>query len=264
LDYFVLILINFSCNSRYHGSLTKESNFKKIQEIEASSEPLTYKLPQPKDLRVLILEVYKDISEIFVHTIDYSYIYKSNINTYVVSIWVSWSTVMSVNYDLKQYILRTLLVISLSHDGKSSIRYDLCKQKFLDLLDIIAQQVDNSRICGRIRDILVNDADKDLRIRFYNCLLISDLAHLFFIGKVEDALDNGDTNTLDEGIVDEEGSPIFYDIETNTFEGNKITSKVRFLLDQLIRSTYNSEKNIDDQLLEKTSAWLLLSLSSKN
>lgn len=264
-DYFILILINFSIHSKYHGSLSKESIIEKVIKDHSGSNMLYYRIPAPKELRELILDVYKDISEIFVHIIDYTYIYKRNINTYVQSIWTSWSTVISVAMDLKQYILRTLLVISISEEGKAPDRYVICKNKFINLMKHISTTNKNFHLYDKIK-IILNDTseDDDLRIRFYNCLIISDLVNHFFIGRLEGILDNEDANRLLPDNVDESGNPVSYDIETNSFDGNNIKSKVRFLLDQLLRACYNSGNNKNDSLKEKTSAWLLLSLSTIN
>lgn len=263
-EYFILLLFNFSINSINHGSLTRESNYRGVIRKMTEQDKFKYKIPVPKELRILLLAVYKDISEIFVHAIDFTYIYKRNVDIYIQSIWASWSTVTSVAFDLKQYILRTLLIISLSEDGKTSVRYELCKKKFLSLLDQIAERNDHAFLFSRIKEILNDKNEIDLQVRFNNCLVISDMVGHFFIGKLETTLDGDDRNLLPAGITTDEENTITYNIETNTFEGDNIKSKVRFLLDQLLRTTYFNEETFPDAEKEKTSAWLLLSLSSYN
>lgn len=264
-EYFILLLINFAINSKYFGSLTRECNFKKVDALRASNAPeIQLFSPPNEELRDLILIMYKDISEIFVHVIDFSYIYKQNLIIYIQSIWASWSTVTAVSYDIKQYVLRTLLIISLSEDGKASIRFDRCITKFLGFIDGIAEQNNNSYLFQRIKKLLEDNEDDDLRIRFYNCLIVSDLVYQFFIGKLENKFDNNDSNRLVAGTTNDKEQQISYNIETNTFEGDFIKSKVRFALDQLLRTTYVQPIQIQDSEMEKTSAWLLLSLSTYN
>lgn len=261
IDYFQLTLLMFCINSRYHGSLTLESNEKEI--IKLHAEAKSYYLPNAEALNLIILELYKDITEIFVHVIDFSYIYARNIDTYVQSIWASWSTVTSVSIDLKQYILRTLLVISTTLDGENENRFLRSKQQFLNLLSTIANQNNNSYLFKKIQGIL-NDSNDDLWYRFNNCLIISDLASVFFVGTLQQFLDNQDENRLGNDYVDENGHKLIYNLEPNSFQAKNIKSKVSFLLDQLIRKTYNLEKEIDHDENERNSAWLLLSLSSIN
>ena len=91
---------------------------------------------------------------------------------------------------------------------------------------------------------------------------MSDLCNCFYRGNLAELLDNDDKNRLMSDHFNEEGNPIFYNIDTNSFEGYKIRSKVRFLWDQLVRKTNLGNMDITDEKNEKTTAWLLLSLSS--
>ena len=255
--------MNFAIYSNYHGSLTIESHYSLLSEIHASIDKFDYKLPKAETLRKLILSVYKDISEIFVHVIDYTYIYGRKLDQYLLSIWTSWSTESAVANDIKQYILRTLLIIALGVEGKASFRYEKSKLKFLEILELFSKRNGPNYIFKRIKTLLEDKSEKDLKTRFYNCLVVADLVNLFFIGKLQKKLDNNDNNTLIEGTVDDEGNLILYNLEPNFFEADPITSKVRFVLDQLLRASSSNKKEIDDKA-EKTSGWLLLTLSSHN
>ena len=95
-------------------------------------------------------------------------------------------------------------------------------------------------------------------------MIVGDLVYNFFVGKLETLLDNRDKNTLPKGSVDEFGIPTLYYVQRNSFEGEAICSKVRFLLDQLSREVYADTSKEGDDMTEKTSAWLLLTLSSIN
>jgi hypothetical protein len=263
-DYFTLILIKYCINSQYYGSLSRVSNQVLLEELRAdSSKKAKYKLPTPLELNELVIHLYKDITEIFVHVLDYCYIYTRNIETYLQSIWSSWSTVITVSNDLKQYILRTLVVIGLTENGDIEYRFTKSKQVFVRLLEKIASHNGNAYLFSRIKDIISNHNDVDLKDRFCNCIIVADMAYNYFVGELETYFDNHDNNRLGK-FSDEAGNNFVYNIERNTFQGDKINSKVRFLLDQLIRETVDSTSNYDDDYKERTSAWLLLSLSSIN
>ena len=259
-DYFTLVLISYCINSDYYGSLTKNP-LNNIVSQTRTEGGLDYKFPSLEKLRGLILDNYKEISEIFVHTLDYTYIYNSEPKAYIQSIWKSWSTVLVVAHDIEQYILRTLLVISLSEDGESTSRYTRAKTKFLVHINELVKKED-SLLFKKVIEILSTKEDDNLRLRFYNSLIVSDLCNCFYRGNLAELLDNDDKNRLMSDHFNEEGNPIFYNIDTNSFEGYKIRSKVRFLWDQLVRKTNLGNMDITDEKNEKTTAWLLLSLSS--
>ena len=263
-DYFTLILIKFCINYQYYGSLSLKSNQPLLNELRADpSKKKKYNLPTFSELSEIIIDLYKDITEIFVHVLDYCYIYTRDIKTYLQSIWASWSTVIAVSNDLKQYVLRSLVVIGLTEQGAMEYRFERSKIILNGLLEKIAQQNGNAYLFSRIKELLDDKDTSDLKDRFCNCIIVGDLAYNFFVGELEKKFDNSDLNRI-SNYSDDQGNRSAYDVERNSFKGNHIKSKVRFLLDQLIKETIDSTSNYSDDYKERTSAWLLLSLSSFN
>jgi hypothetical protein len=264
-DFFITTLLKFIINANIYGSLNSPANAFAIDECMASLEKrLAYSLPDAPELQENMLLYYKDITEIFVHVIDYCYIYKQQTDIYLMSIWASWSTIPAVANDIKQYIMRSLIVIGLTIDGSVDKRFIAVIAQFKELLNHLKAKHRNF-MYDRILS-LINDTDQydDLKLRFYNCMIVGDLVYNFFVGKLETLLDNKDKNTLPKGSVDENGNPKLYYVQRNSFEGEAIDSKVRFLLDQLSREIYTDLSDESDECTEKTSAWLLLTLSSIN
>ncbi|MXV16498.1 hypothetical protein [Hufsiella ginkgonis] len=263
-EFFIATIIKFVINAEVFGSLIAPSDSLKIVECQGSAERKTdYMMPDSLHLQNKLLWYYKDVTEIFVHVIDFCYIYKKQEEVYMMSIWASWSTIPAVVNDIKQYILRSLVIIGLQIEGSLQKRYTLVVEQFRSILMKLKSR-DNNFMYNRIFSLLnQKEHYKDLQYRFYNCMIVGDLAYHFFVGKLETLLDNNDKNTLPVGNEDEFGVPALYYIQRNSFEGESIKSKVRFLLDQLIKEAYY-EHNVarSDDLIEKTSAWLLLSLSS--
>jgi hypothetical protein len=259
-DYFVIVLINYTFIAESFGSLTMPSNKSVIEDLRSNADKTQGFFNQPGDtLKDSIRHYYKDITEIFVHVIDYCYIYKQQLDVYMMSIWTSWGTVVAVTNDIKQYILRSLIICSLNVDGDSNTRFKIVKIKFLQLITDLNAQKPNA-VFDKI--LLDDECARDLMMRFYNCIIIGDLVYNFFVAKLETHLDNKDDNILPDGLYDDD-IPITYYINTNTFIGQPIKSKVRFLLDQLGREVFKKRVSEPDELIEKTSAWLLLCLSSK-
>lgn len=260
-DYFKLILLNYCINARYFGSLSKGCN-----EVMITENRITYQLPDPIQLKLLLKEYYRDINEIFVHVIDFCYIYKRDIKSYVLSIWVSWSTIPSVTKDLQQYVIRTLIVLALNTNGSAKNRFEEAKSTFLAILPTLAKRR-NSIIFDQIGFLLRDERNLDLMYRFENCVIVADIVYNFFVGNIELLLENGDQGVVafDSSVDQRDDDEIanIYDTETGYFTEASLKSKVVFLLDQLIREVNRSNHSeIGDQEKERLSSWLLLSLSS--
>lgn len=265
--YFTLTLFNFAAFSNFYGSLNRPSNYGTIQAIRAagSNKKTELQLVTCDELKELLQNVHKDITEIFVHIIDYCYIYNKKLESYLASIWLSWSTMPAVAVNIKQYILRSLIIVSLDLQGNSNKRFESSLLSFRKILSGLAAKGIESTIIATILSIINNETEKrDLKFRFYNCIIVGDLAYNFLVAKMEKILNNADPNLAFEDDKDEFGNPISYSIKTNSFEGKNITSKVRFLIDQLEREIARGRLAITNQVNERTSAWLLLSLASHN
>jgi hypothetical protein len=267
-NYFTLCLFNFAALSNYYGSLNRPSNHSAIQKIRANTslkKKTELRLLDCEELKELLQNVHRDITEIFVHVIDYSYIYNRRLETYLTSIWLSWSTIPSVAINLRQYIIRSLIVIAIDETGSSSKRFETSLLRFRKILDGIAEKGIQSSIISTIIMIINDETEKrDLKFRFYNCIIVGDLVNKFLVSKMERVLNNEDENLLEKDQTDENGNPISYSIATNSLEGRKIKSKVRFLIDQLEKEISRSNQSISNDMSERTSAWLMLSLASKN
>lgn len=262
-DFFTAVLVNYCINAHFFGSLSRESNHELVTNRRSQ-----YAQPTSYQLKHLIKAIYRDINEIFVHIIDFAYIYKRDNKAYLLSIWASWSTVPSVTIDLKQYIVRTLIVISLSKKGTSKERFDQAKIYFLSILPELVKRKD-AFVYDLIKNHLENDPNDDLYYRFCNCIIVGDIVFNFFTGNIEALLENGDTNiapyTNEVEFVTEDDTDM-YDLDTGEFPKREIKSKTVFLLDQLLRHVRNKKEGHkpSDEETERKSSWLLLSLSSYN
>ena len=260
-EFFRLILIQFSIHSLYMGSLS----FSGDPEFEID-QMVDYDFPNVDELYSVIRDSYKDVNEIFVHVLDFVYVYRRDKRIYLTSIWSSWSTLPSVVIDVEQYFLRTLLVVALDIPGTPKDRFEQSKKLFLGVLAFIDRDDVGETILTKLTDLTNLDTESEMLGRFTNCIIVADIVYKFFTAKIEIFLKNGDkkvfsppTPFFDMGVSDS-----MYDVNVDEFISKPILSKIGFLLDQTYRQCGVSKESDVDENIEKTSSWLLLALSSIN
>ena len=105
LDSIKYVLILHCCMSDTFGSLTKSTDTPVISGTDLKS---------PEDMTTLyelLADNFRNINEVFVHLFDFKYIYRGQQNFYIKSIWHSWSSLPHIDADIRQYVLRSLIVI---------------------------------------------------------------------------------------------------------------------------------------------------------
>nr|WP_321406237.1 hypothetical protein [uncultured Carboxylicivirga sp.] len=278
LDVFRFQIFLYCINSQYFGSLS--ANWPKEKYNSYQVEKKEWRLPDEFGLLKLVQNNYKDISEIFVHAIDFAYIYSYKTSEYLDSIWNSWATVTTVAINLDQYILRSLLVISTTKNDIIDVksRFIECVKEFVQEIKKISLSSDFKPFFENIIESFENEKGiidynkpllEDLRFRFYNCVRISDLVCNFFIGKMQKFLNRNDKNILfgsEKTREYYEGGAFTnktYELTQEEFEPIQVISKVRFALSQLLNTT-EKIKSGHNQFSERESAWILVTLSSIN
>ena len=247
-DFLSYSLFVFCIYTQYYGSLSIKHDSTKYSLSEKDIYEVVPLVPSdPAVMATLVKNSYKDISEIFVHTLDYAYIYKKRHVEYLRSIWSSWSTVPIVVSNLSHYVLRSLIIIGLEETGNSETRY---KKASSELIKVCSELKNENFIFQSILDFMKNYlTNDDLRYRFHNCIVVGDIAYKFFAANVQKYLDRGDDLVSND-------RP-YYGLENGTFENIVTKSKVRFLLEQL----FHTIDNKDEIHYEWNSAWLLLATS---
>ena len=256
IDLIRLIILKYCLDSRFYGSLTEKWDKTKYHNNNSNTN---YELPSPAQFDKRITKLYKGISEIFVHIIDFVYVYSKNLEVYLTSLWSSWACTPIVRQDLEQYIIRTLLVISTTIEGKSKYRYKESLKIFKYIINEKFVSNKNNELFRHIEDLLVVE-EKSLEHRFTNSLRVADVVNSFFIANLGGLLSKND-RLYSPNADNDEGH--FYDLNPNEFKKTSVLSKMAFVFDQLNRTVLSSEKNKMDKI-EKQSAWLLLTLSSIN
>ncbi|MEO0555602.1 MAG: hypothetical protein AAF149_20525 [Bacteroidota bacterium] len=285
-EYFQLLLLSYCVNSKAYGSLSREWDLKSKREVEkhltnqpTGLDPVKRMFGTPTEdefIRDLTDHHYRDLSEIFVHVIDFKYIYDGNLNLYVNALWASWITVPVVRLKIKQYILRTLLLfgITVEEELDPVTRFDRSVKKFQKLFSGLAEDHINKKVFDEIDEYFTLDKYqqdyRDLEQRFSNCIVIADIVAHYFIANVDPVLFNSDRKIYREtdNYKDSKGNALLYEIDTMAFEDTEISSKTRFLLDQFNRMLNSVKEDSNKDVLttsdEYVSSWLLLALSSTN
>lgn len=254
-EYIQVCIYRYILNVRYYGSLSRVAIDNKVL---LHTNPNSYNLPKDIDeLYEGTKSEYRNISEIIVHILDYKYIY-NDIDVYMETIWSSWAEVPSVYEEINNYIIRSLLVYStIDTDGLPYERFEKTLIKFKAKMQTIFKI--NSSIYSKVNDSITKNKS-DLKDRFTNCLLISDLAVTFFYTKVN-------FNEKAHFIKNEEplNTEYQFDFEYPEFYDEEVKSKISLGLSELIKKVKQMQTTgMSNEQIERETAWLLVTLSSQS
>ena len=256
LEYFKIVFGNYIVLSELYGSLSISSP--SINNVSQSSgvKKLNANKPSPMDYFKRCRLLYTEISEILTHCFDYAYVYSYDSDIYMKSIWQSWSEIPSIYEDLEQYILRSLLILSRKEQGETFTRYDQSIKHFQRL---ITKQFKgkNDNIIKKITKTIESN-DFNLKSRFKNCILISDLTFNFFTLDLNWYFGKSDKyhSKIDNSFVYEYGCPIL--------RQESDCSKIRMSFSELHKIIMHENDQLSNKEIERQTAWLFLMLSNNN
>ena len=105
------VILSYCCLTQTFGSMTRSPSTSSAFADGADERIGELRLPgHDQELRQCLALEYKNISEIIVHVLDMFYFYSDEFDKYNRSVWLSWRTVPAVLNDIRQYVLRALLV----------------------------------------------------------------------------------------------------------------------------------------------------------
>jgi hypothetical protein len=258
LDSLRAIILSYCCNAISHGSLTRDivgaGQGYKEQEIS-----LSFPLLARDSLWLAYEAEYRNISEIFVHILDLHYFYCSSLSHYVRLIWRSWSTVPQVWADLRQYILRSLLVVATKTEGTAYERFGSARLRLVEILEGL--QSDSTLPAPVINEALKRlkreYAEKHLFYPFAASMILVDVVHQVLTSSaIRGSLNAGDphfslapTTTFEEWLL--------YDMP-DKFVDDVVISPTAYLADRLSREVQQPE----GQALEAKTAAMFLACAS--
>ena len=152
LDSFRTVIFGYCCLAATHGSLTRDK-----PHVESENE-LKMPLLIKEDLWLALQTELRNISEVFVHVLDLHYFYRSCLFEYVPAIWRSWAPLPQVRSDLRQYLLRTLLVVASKKTGTRRRRFEQAKLSLVSYLERIPSGGSGG---GTIREAINRLTDED-------------------------------------------------------------------------------------------------------
>lgn len=233
LDSLRAAILGYCCLTITHGSLTRESDMSRRQDgVEVAAN---FWLPKRDRLwNVLEMEL-RNISEILVHVLDLHYFYRSSLRAYVPLIWRSWSPLPQVKGDLRQYLLRTLLVVATGTSGTFYERFRSARGHLLELLEpLLAQRGAGSLTIALAVDILRNEKDAEkLFYPFRASLILVDIAHYVLLSKeIRGSLNVGDRHVGFKTDETDFETSFHYDFPDG-FVDDAIVQPTAFLADRL-------------------------------
>ena len=152
LDSIRSIIINYCLRTKNFGSITESIEYNSV----VTKDGVPFSLPSFNDFHSTFQNEIRNINEVFVHVLDFYYFYGARTSKYIPLIWHSWSTVSHVNADMRQYILRSLLVISSTIDQGPSERWKISLKRFSDIIEDELEVINNP-ILNKIMSIIGND-----------------------------------------------------------------------------------------------------------
>jgi hypothetical protein len=257
LDSLRAIILSYCCNAVSHGSLTSDVVGADLYRQESVSLP--FPLLAADSLWRAYEAEYRNINEIFVHVLDLHYFYCSCLSHYVQLIWRSWSTVPQVWADLRQYILRSLLVVATKTEGTVYERFASARSRLTDLLENL--QNDKTAHAPVINEALKRlkreYAEKHLFFPFAASMILVDVVHhVLTSSTIRGSLNGGDphfrpaqTTTFEEWLL--------YDMP-DEFVDDVVISPTAYLADRLSRQTLEPQ----GPALEARTAALFLACAS--
>jgi hypothetical protein len=256
LDSIRSIIINYCLGTKNFGSLTESIEYTSV----LTNEGVPFSLPNFNHFHQLFQNEIRNINEVFVHILDFYYFYGGRSSKYIPLIWYSWSSVPHVSADIRQYILRSLLVVASTIDQDPTERWTLSLKKFSDIINKEKEAKKNA-IFNKVSSIIENKKllDDYYYNAFKNSLILVDLAKdIFYSKKIASKLWDDDNISKNPGENDVE-IEITYDLPVD-FINEVIDSPVAYLFDRMIKVLKNQ---IEDYDVERITALCFLAMNSK-
>jgi hypothetical protein len=232
LDSIRYIIITHCCLADKHGSLSHIG-----ENIVAGNRHKNFNIPKDYNtLFRLLMHNFRNINEIFVHIFDFYYIYRGQLEYYLMAIWHSWSSLPHINADLRQYILRSLVVISTKVVAQDP------HERFIESVSILKNSMAllhaevEKPLIAKIVFLLsdVKKLSKDYYGGFYSHLMLADMISNIFISDIissnlykDDFVIVVDNNSKEE-------MDFVYQLNDN-FEDVSIESPIAFILNRIHR-----------------------------
>jgi hypothetical protein len=256
LDSIRAVILSYCCNTVTQGSLTKISD---NGGGTATRTTMRIWLPSPEGLRQLFASECRNISEVFVHVLDLHYFYCSNVRHYIPLIWRSWCHAPQVLGDLRQYVLRSLLVIAAQMGGT---RFDRFRSALAQLEALLLSLVSTDGACPQavgeaIEMLRSKPAQKELFFPFSASLILVDLVQRVLTSSaVRGEIHGGDDHLRREQTAQQE-EWLTYDM-ADGFVDERVISQTAYLLHRLTRPGNQPS----DQALEAETTSLFLACCS--
>ena len=245
LDSLRAIILKYCCKTIDAGSLTAA---RPRRPSENGKVEFKIKLPESDDLRGVLSDEFRNVCEILVHTLDLHYFYRSCLSHYIPLIWKSWSKAPQVRADLRQYLLRSLLVIAARRQGTPTARFKLSRAYLEDLLRKTNRGNGESMpVIEEAVSMLVRDySNEHLFPAFQASLILADLAdHVLMSTKIRGEIHKDDTHFREahDDATNEEW--LYYDMPEG-FVDDKVVSPTAFIADRLTNQIDGeSERDIE-------------------
>jgi hypothetical protein len=254
-DSIRFAIINFCLWVQTCGNATDETPSNSRRHASAN-----YRLPETADqLRYVVASNWKIVNEIMVHVLDFHYFYNGSINTYIDSIWESWSTVPVVLDHMDHYILRTIAAVSSPGHEELVTRFDLASEKLAERIDNLLKRGRRSVVLQSCHSLLAEKGAKNrLRVTSLPYIYLADITKAFLLSsRVHSSLVYAEKDKyVDLGVAESEYS---YLLKTGEWNDSGVASIIPFLADRLRRSISDTSEVLP---VEYRTAWMFMMAAS--
>lgn len=257
IDSIRNIIINYCLGTNIYGSLTIQKEYL----VTYKTKGAAFRMPKFEDFHPIFLRENRNLNEIFVHVLDFHYFYRGRAEKYIPLIWLSWSSVPHINADIRQYILRSLIVIASNLDLDPYERWEIALR---DFKEIISQNnsFNNIPLIKKLIDTLANESDvmKYYFGAFKNSMKIVDLVKdVFYSESIRAKLWDDDNITY---VNDEDGVMTdFIYTAPNDFIDLSVKSPIPYLFDRMTK-ILNKDISTDD--VERLTTMTYLAMNSNS
>jgi hypothetical protein len=195
-------------------------------------------------------------SEILVHFHDYYFVYASQPNIYIRSLWASWINVAGPYARPSEYLARSLATIACGTGYKTDAAFIYAKEILMDALLSLEAIGVSSALFDELRRLTSPPAESKTRAHFYPCYYLMDSIGRYFASrKIASKINRIESDPFSEGStsVDQYTTSIY------VYGEGKAISPIRYSVATLFKALSGQRALADSQWL---SAWDYIVLSS--
>ncbi|MGO9019191.1 MAG: hypothetical protein ACLQVJ_12675 [Syntrophobacteraceae bacterium] len=134
---------------------------------------------ETEDLRSILDNWRHEIEEIFAHVFDFMYFYGRDAESYVKSIWMSWSVIPDVGNRIPEYIIRSLCALLVLHLRRGPESEVFAYEQLVRILEELHSSGHVAHCIAEALEYLKNHWEDEIRVRVFARKRLVRIVHTF-------------------------------------------------------------------------------------